>query len=120
MCKDIRASSEHLLTLINDVLDISRIEIGKTKYNPIPLDITSVTDAVLDITNGFLSNRDLTFTVNRANLKTPYVMADAVQIREVLVNILSNAVKFTNDGGSIHFETDFCPGAEDRHIVVSL
>ncbi|MGM9600311.1 MAG: ATP-binding protein [Faecousia sp.] len=111
-------SSEHLLTLINDVLDISRIESGKTRYTPTPVDITTVTDAVLDITNGFLINRDLTFTVSRANLENPYVLADAVRIREVLVNILSNAVKFTGDGGTIHFETDYRPGEDDRHIVV--
>ena len=111
-------SSEHLLTLINDVLDISRIESGKTKYTPSPVDITRVTDAVLDITNGFLLNRDLTFTVRRAKLETPYVLADAVRIREVLVNILGNAVKFTNDGGNVRFETDYQRGADDRHIIV--
>ena len=111
-------SSKHLLTLINDVLDISRIESGKTKYAPIPVDITAVTDAVLDITNGFLLNRDLTFTVRRAKLEIPYVLADAVRIREVLVNILGNAVKFTNDGGNVRFETDYQRGADDRHIIV--
>ena len=111
-------SSEHLLMLINDVLDISRIESGKTKYTPVPVDITKVIDAVLDITNGFLIDRSLSFTVHRAKLDTPYVLADAVRIREVLVNILSNAVKFTPDGGSIRFETDYRPGADERHIVV--
>ncbi|MGN0366141.1 MAG: ATP-binding protein [Suilimivivens sp.] len=111
-------SSEHLLTLVNDVLDISRIESGKTKFAPVPVDITTVTDAVLGITNGFLIDRNLTFTVSRAKLENPYVLADAVRIREVLVNILSNAVKFTNDGGTIHFETDYRPGEDDRHIVV--
>ena len=114
----IRDSSEHLLTLINDVLDISRIESGKARYAPVPVDITTVTDAVLDITNGFLVNRDLTFTVNRAKLENPYVLADAVRIREVLVNILGNAVKFTGDGGAIHFETDYRPGEDEQHIVV--
>ncbi|MGN0422545.1 MAG: sensor histidine kinase, partial [Lachnospiraceae bacterium] len=57
-------------------------------------------------------------TVSRAKLENPYVLADAVRIREVLVNILSNAVKFTNDGGSICFEMDYRPGADERHIVV--
>lgn len=114
----IRESSDHLLTLINDVLDISRIESGKVRFEPVPLDITAVTDEVLDITNGFLINRDLTFTINRAKLEKPYVLADAVRIREVLVNILSNAVKYTADGGSIRFETDYHPGADERHIVV--
>ena len=111
-------SSDHLLTLINDVLDISRIESGKTKYTPSPVDITKVTDAVLDITKGFLINRNLTFDIHRAKLDKPYVMADAVRIREVLVNILGNAVKFTPDGGTIWFQTEYFPGEDDCHIIV--
>ncbi|MGN0982851.1 MAG: ATP-binding protein [Candidatus Limivicinus sp.] len=114
----ISESSEHLLTLINDVLDISRIESGKVRYNPVPVDITSVLDVVLYITHGFLANRDITFRVNRAKPDHPYVLADAVRIREVLVNILSNAVKFTGDGGSITFESLCLPGEDDRHMVV--
>ena len=114
----IRESSDHLLTLINDVLDISRIESGKTKFNPVPVDLTAVADVVLDITNGFLSNRNITFAVKRVNLKHPYVLADAVRIREVLVNILSNAVKFTDDGGSITFETQCLPGCDEQHIRI--
>ena len=113
----ISESSEHLLTLVNDVLDISRIESGKTKYSPVPIDLTAVTDAVLGIINGFMINRNLNFTVSRAKMENSYVLADAVRIREVLVNILSNAVKFTDDGGSIRFEADYRPGADERHIV---
>lgn len=112
-------SSEHLLTLINDVLDISRIESGKIKFSPIPSDIRSVTDTVLNIMHGFLSNRNIKFCTNLAMIETPYVLADAVRIREVLVNILGNAVKFTDDGGTITFETSYHPGEDERHIVVS-
>ena len=115
----ISESSEHLLTLINDVLDISRIESGKTKFNPVPVDLSAIADVVLDITRGFLANRNITFEVKRVNLEHPYVLADAVRIREVLVNILSNAVKFTNDGGSISFVTTCREGEDDEHIVVS-
>ena len=115
----ISESSEHLLTLINDVLDISRIESGKTRFNPAPVDLTAVSDVVLDITRGFLSNRDIEFVVQRVSLAHPYVLADAVRIREVLVNILSNAVKFTEDGGRIVFETSCRAGEDERHIVVT-
>ena len=111
-------SSEHLLTLINDVLDISRIESGKIKFVPIPVDIRTVADTVLSIMYGFLSNRNLTFRTSLAATETPYVLADAVRIREVLVNILGNAVKFTEDGGSITFEAVYRPGEDDRHIIV--
>lgn len=84
-----------MLTLINDVLDISRIESGKIKFNPSPVNITEVTDMVLIIVHGFLANRNITFNSKLAETDTPYVLADAVRIREVLVNILGNAVKFT-------------------------
>lgn len=111
-------SSEHLLTLINDVLDISRIESGKTQFTPAPVDITTVADMVMDIMYGFLSNRNITFHVRRETPENPYVLADAVRIREVLVNILGNAVKFTNDGGSIIFEVSYHTGVDDRQTRV--
>lgn len=115
----ISKSSEHLLTLINDVLDISRIESGKIKFNPTPADITEVTDMVMSIVHGFLTNRNITFETNIAEIKTPFVLADCVRIREVLVNILGNAVKFTDDGGTITFETNYHEGVDSNHIVVS-
>lgn len=111
-------SSEHLLALINDVLDISRIEAGKVKFEPVPVNISKVTDAVIDIMQGFLSGRDLNFYVERKKLDYPYVLADPVRLREVLVNILSNAVKFTNDGGSVTFRTDYHKEDNDRKIII--
>ena len=115
----ISKSSEHLLTLINDVLDISRIESGKIKFNPAPVDITEITDMVLSIVHGFLTNRNINFNSKIDETDTPYVLADAVRIREVLVNILGNAVKFTDDGGSITFETTYRKGEDSNHIVVN-
>ena len=115
----ISKSSEHLLTLINDVLDISRIESGKIKFSPAPVDITEVTDMVLSIVHGFLTNRNITFNSKLGETDTPYVLADAVRIREVLVNILGNAVKFTDDGGTISFETSYRKGEDNKHIVVN-
>ena len=114
----IEESSEHLLTLLNDVLDISRIEGGKAKFDPVPINLCKVTDAVLAIIEGFLSERDLNFCVERKKLDYPYVFADPVRIREILVNILSNAVKFTNDGGSITFTADYEKEENDRRIII--
>ena len=97
-------SSEHLLSLINDVLDLTRVESGKVKYNPVPTDLKSITDFALDITKGFLTNRDISFKIQREEAKIPNVLVDSVRLRDVLVNILSNAVKFTPDGETITFE----------------
>ena len=100
----INESSEHLLSLINDVLDLTRVESGKVKYNQVPTDLKSITDSALDITKGFLTNRDISFKIQREEAKIPNVLVDPVRLRDVLVNILSNAVKFTPDGGTITFE----------------
>ena len=116
--KKIRQSSEYLMTLINDVLDISRIESGKLEYKPVLVDLRDMTDTVLSIARGYMENRDLNFSVSREELKNPYVMADELRIREVLLNIISNAVKFTKDGGTISFVAENCPGNDEHHVIV--
>ena len=116
--KKIRQSSEYLMTLINDVLDISRIESGKLEYKPVPADLRDIINTVSSIARGYMENRDLNFCVSREELKTPYVMADEIRIREVLLNIISNAVKFTKDGGAISFVAENCPGNDEHHVIV--
>ncbi len=116
--KKIISSSEHLLSLINDVLDISRIESGKIKYLPTPVDINTVAETVQNIMHGFLTNRSIDFQARLAKPGMPYVLADAVRIREVLVHILGNAVKFTEDGGKITFEVNYLPGNDEKHMTV--
>ena len=109
-------SSEHLLSLLNDVLDLTRIESGKVKYNPVPADVKNITDSALDITKGFLTNRDINFKIQREGAKIPNVLADPARLRDVLVNILSNAVKYTPDGGTITFEARCLEKGGDGYI----
>ena len=116
--KKIRQSSEYLMMLMNDVLDISRIESGKLEYKPVPVDLRDMINTVLSIAKGYMENRDLNFSVSREELKNPYVMADELRIREVLLNIISNAVKFTKDGGTISFVAENCPGNDEHHVIV--
>ena len=116
-CLDkISGSSEHLLALINDVLDISRIESGKAQFTPAPVDIAEVSESVLAIMQGYLSDRDINFQTELGQPQTRYVLTDAVRVREVLVNILGNAVKFTNDGGTVTYAVSYRPG-EDEHFI---
>lgn len=116
--KKVQQSSNHLLSLLNDVLDFSRIESGKVTISPEPVDMNQLTDNVQAIMNGLLYNRDLQFEVHRESLKNPYVLADVVRIREVLVNLLGNAVKFTKDGGAITLDISSYPGADEKHIII--
>lgn len=93
----IEISSHHLLTLLNDVLDISRIESGKVKFQPKPVDLSAIHRGILEITRGLIANRHLTLCESAST----YVMADEVRLREVLVNLISNAIKYMKDGGRI-------------------
>ena len=113
----VQKSSNHLLSLLNDVLDFTRIESGKVTISPEPVDITQLTDNVQAIMNGLIYNRDLKFEVHREIPKNPYVLADVVRIREVLVNLLGNAVKFTKDGGKITLDISSYLGADEKHII---
>ena len=114
----IMKSSDYLMSLINDVLDISRIESGKIKYEPVPCDITEITDTVLAVAHGFLQGRNIEFVVTRGTPTAKYVYADELRIREVLINILSNAIKFTKDGGTIRFEVEDQPVGDGKHVQV--
>lgn len=115
--KKIEGSSEHLLTLINDVLDISRIESGKIQLVPVPVDISEVTETVVNIIYGFLTDRSIDFSCELQKPEHPYVLADVVRVREVLINILGNAVKFTNDGGSITFQAEYSLSADEKSLL---
>ena len=84
-------------------MDISRIESGTVTINEDATDISGVTDEALNIVRGFLVDRNLDLQVEKIENTSPLVVTDALKIREILVNILSNAVKFTDDGGSIRF-----------------
>lgn len=115
----IMISSKHLLAIINDVLDISRVENGKMVYKPVSFNLQVITDEVLSIIEGFISEKKIKFNVEcPREQQSCKVMTDPVRVREILVNILSNAVKFTESGGSIDFLMEINPGSDEKHIVV--
>lgn len=114
----IEISSHHLLTLLNDVLDISRIESGKVKFQPKPVDLAAIHRGILEITRGLIANRHLTLCESASLFPDTYVMADEVRLREVLVNLISNAIKYTKDGGRISFMCDM-KELDETHVEVT-
>ena len=98
----ISGASHHLLSLINDVLDMSRIESGKTRINNTPADVRVICDNCVSIIKGQLIDRTLDFRAEY-DVTEPRILADELHLRQVLINILGNAVKFTPDGGVILF-----------------
>jgi signal transduction histidine kinase/CheY-like chemotaxis protein len=99
----IDSSSQHLFKLINDVLDMSRIEAGKTTLVVEPFDLCACMDNCADIIEGQLVGRNIELVRDFDNLKNRRVLGDELHLRQVFINILGNAVKFTHDGGRIYF-----------------
>lgn len=99
----IDGSSGHLLSLVNDVLDMSRIESGKVQISHKSLNILELLRHCSSIISGQLQGRDIMFTEEFENIENPHILGDELHLRQVLINILGNAVKFTPDGGRIYF-----------------
>ncbi len=114
-------SSQHLLSLINDVLDMSRIESGKAALNSAPMNMITTTDECASIIDGQLQSRDLELIREFGGFAHPDLIGDELHLRQILINILGNAVKFTPDGGKIYFrvrETGSADGRAHYHFEV--
>lgn len=99
--RKISTASQHLLSLINDVLDMSRIESGRVVLEQKPLHLPTLVQDVRDIIQSNITAKGLAFTVDLASVRDEDVIGDPLRIQRILLNILSNAVKFTPSGGSI-------------------
>lgn len=96
-------ASTHLLSLLNDVLDLSRIESGKTEPINEPLNILVLLENCATIIEGQLLARDLELICEFDKMENPYIISDELKLRQIFINILGNALKFTPDGGRITF-----------------
>ena len=101
--KTIENSGRHLLDLINDILDLSKIEAGKLELQLESCSVTEICQACLQLVKGLAHQKRLnvSFSINTTSM---YLRADPRRLKQMLVNLLSNAIKFTPDGGSLGLE----------------
>jgi len=97
---DILTSARHLLRLINDVLDLTKVEAGKMEFRPEILDITKVATEVKEILRGMASPKRIQIELEFAPFLPPALL-DPSKLKQVLYNFLSNAIKFTPEGGKV-------------------
>ena len=97
----IDASSQHLLALINDVLEMSRIESGKMELELDGMNIVTALDEVYDMFATQMAGKNISFSVDTSNVTDKFVVCDKNRLNRVLLNLLSNAYKFTPEGGNI-------------------
>jgi PAS domain S-box-containing protein len=99
----IEESGRHLLVLINDILDLSKIEAGKMQLEISPVSIESICQASLRLINQIASKKQLKVSLSFDNALTT-IHADGRRLKQIIVNLLSNAAKFTSEGGAIGLE----------------
>ena len=97
----ILSSSKHLLGLINDILDMSRIESGKVVLEEQETDLVTTLQELQSIMEGQAKERKLKLHVDYSNLRDRHVYCDKTRLNQVMFNLLANAVKFNSEGGSI-------------------
>lgn len=112
LCK-VNNSSEQLMKLINDVLDMSRIESGKVEMARESINLQSICVACCSIIEGQLIGREIEFDKVIPGGESTRLIGDELHLRQILINILGNAVKFTNDGGKISFIVKSYETSED-------
>lgn len=98
----ITLSSKHLLGLINDVLDMSKIESGKLSLNMDVLSLRDTMDSIVNIVQPQIKAKNQHFDIFISKIQTEDVYCDSVRLNQVLINLLSNAIKFTPEGGTIN------------------
>lgn len=94
-------SGKHLLTLINDVLDISKIESGNVTLNPEKVSLTELMQDLTEMQEQNLAAKNIILQSDYQSLPHPYVYVDKMRLNQIYVNLVSNAVKYTDDGGKI-------------------
>jgi two-component system, cell cycle sensor histidine kinase PleC len=128
----IKQAAEHLLALINGILDVSKIQAGKLSVDPEPMALISLLDSALLITDAKAKEKNITVE-SHVQQSLPLLMADPLRLKQIIINLLSNAVKFTPDWGRVRLDamcqvegfatisiTDTGPGMDASEIETAM
>ncbi|MBR6365943.1 MAG: response regulator [Lachnospiraceae bacterium] len=99
--RKIGLASNHLLTLINDILDISKVESGKLTLSPLTFSIVDTVENLINISQPMIKEKNIEFSFHINRMEKEYLYADQLRLNQIFINILSNAIKYTEPGGSV-------------------
>jgi two-component system, cell cycle sensor histidine kinase PleC len=99
----IKQAAEHLLGLINGILDVSKIQAGKLSVEPEPINLAHILDSTLLITDAKAKEKNITVE-SHIQQNLPLLLADPLRLKQIIINLLSNAVKFTPDWGRVRLD----------------
>ena len=117
---NIKVSNEHLLAIIDGILDLSKVESGKMTIDSIPMNISSLCNEVVSLFAVKARQRGLTLDYHYTEALSPYIKGDPVRIKQIMVNLVNNAIKFTREGGRVtidvkHMENNPCEDKYGNH-----
>ncbi|MBQ6594585.1 MAG: response regulator [Clostridia bacterium] len=102
--RKISLASSHLLTLINDILDISKVESGKLKLRPLTFSIVETVENLVNLSQPMVKEKNIEFFFHINRMEKEYLYADQLRLNQIYINILSNAIKYTEPGGRVSVE----------------
>ena len=97
----ISLASNHLLTLINDILDISKVESGKLNFSPHTFSIVDTVENLVNLSWPMIKEKNIEFNFRISKIDAEYIYADQLRLNQIYINILSNAIKYTGFGGCV-------------------
>jgi PAS domain S-box-containing protein len=117
----IRTSSESLLTIINDILDFSKIEAGRLDLETQPFDFRACVDGVLALVHSMAAGKGLELEVEIDDGIPETILGDSTRLRQILLNVLNNAVKFTDEGGvALSASASPVDGSDDLEVHIAV
>ena len=99
--RKITLASNHLLTLINDILDISKVESGKLNLSPQTFSIVETVENLVNLSQPMVKEKNIDFSFRVSRMDKEYLYADQLRLNQIYINILSNAIKYTEPGGHV-------------------
>ena len=108
LLQKVLTSSNHLMSLLSDILDLSKIESGKLEVESIPVELSQMVTELANIGEKLCQQKSLTFTTQLALALPSSFNSDPTRLKQILINLISNAVKFTHEG-SVNFSLDYHP-----------
>ena len=99
--RKISMASNHLLTLINDILDISKVESGKLNLSPLTFSIVETVENLVNMSQPMIKEKNIEFNFRTRRMDKEYLYADQLRLNQIYINILSNAIKYTDPGGQV-------------------
>ena len=106
---NIKVSNEHLLAIINGILDLSKVESGKMTIDAIPMNLSTLCNEVVSLFAIKARQRRLILDYHYTESLSPYVQGDPVRLKQIMVNLVNNAIKFTREGGRVSIDVKHVP-----------